>query len=213
MTILLCNIGENRHLQRGGFMRFMKMLAKVFPAAVIVAMLAATGAMGQSEKSAKADTAKSAVPAIPAKQLKPQATCPVTGDPIDKNLYVDYKGKRIYVCCTDCIAPLKKNPEKYIKKLKKMGQGVETISDNSKMEGKDVKADTSMKGMDMKGMKMAGDTTSKATEGGYWTCPMHPEIHKTASGQCPICGMNLVFKKTAKETREMKGMDHSKMKM
>jgi YHS domain-containing protein len=172
------------------------MLAKVFPAAVVVAMLAATGSMGQSEKSTKADTAKPAVPAIPAKQLKPQTTCPVMGDPIDKNLYVDYKGKRIYVCCTDCIAPLKKNPEKYIKKLEKMGQGVETISDNSKMEGKGAKTDT-----------------SAAPEAGYWTCPMHPEIHQAGPGQCPICGMNLVFKKTAKDTTKMKSMDHSKMKM
>jgi YHS domain-containing protein len=194
-------------------MRFTKMLAKVVPAAFVVAMLAATGSMGQSEKSVKADTAKPAVPAIPAKQLKTQTTCPVTGDPIDKTLYVDYKGKRIYVCCDSCIAPVKKTPVKYIKKLEKMGQGVETIIDNSKMEGKDAKADTSMKGMDMKGMKMPGDTASKVTEAGYWTCPMHPEIHKTASGQCPICGMNLVYKKTAKDTREMKGMDHSKMKM
>lgn len=27
---------------------------------------------------------------------------------------------------------------------------------------------------------------------GYWTCPMHPQVHEHAKGQCPICGMNLV---------------------
>ncbi len=26
----------------------------------------------------------------------------------------------------------------------------------------------------------------------YYTCPMHPQIHKDAPGQCPICGMDLV---------------------
>jgi YHS domain-containing protein len=174
-------------------MRFTKMLGSVVPAAVVVAMLSATGSMGQSEKGAKADTAK---PAVHAKQLKPQTTCPVTGDPIDKKLYVDYKGKRIYVCCTDCIAPLKKNPEKYIKKLEKMGQSVETISDNSIKESKGAKADT-----------------TAASEAGYWTCPMHPEIHQSGPGQCPICGMNLEFKKTEKKANEMKTMDHNKMKM
>ena len=62
------------------------------------------------------------------KVLKPQTTCPVQGDPIDKSLFVDYKGKRIYVCCSGCIDALKKDPEKYIKKLESMGQGVETIT-------------------------------------------------------------------------------------
>jgi YHS domain-containing protein len=174
-------------------MRFTKMLRSVVPAAVVVAMLAATGSMGQSEKSAKADTAK---PAAHAKQLQPQTTCPVSGDPIDKKLYVDYKGKRIYVCCTNCVAPLKKNPEKYIKKLEKMGQGVETISENSLKEGKGAKTDT-----------------SAVPEAGYWTCPMHPEIHQAGPGQCPICGMNLEYKKIAKDTTKMKGLENSKMKM
>jgi YHS domain-containing protein len=174
----------------------MKVVARVVPAVCVSALLMTTFALGQSEKGVKADAAK---PAVHAKQLKPQTTCPVTGDPIDKKLYVDYKGKRIYVCCSSCIAPLKKNPEKYIKKLEKMGQGVETISENSIQESKGAKGDTSI-----------------APEAGYWTCPMHPEIHKTEPGQCPICGMNLVYKKTAKETQkakgaEMKGMDHGKM--
>jgi len=67
-----------------------------------------------------------AAEAIPA--LKPQTTCPVmTGQSIDKTLYVDYKGKRIYVCCRGCIAKVKKNPEKYLKKLEKTGQEAETI--------------------------------------------------------------------------------------
>jgi len=62
------------------------------------------------------------------KVLKPQTTCPVQGDAIDKSLFVDYQGKRIYVCCSGCIDAVKKDPEKYIKKLESMGQGVETIA-------------------------------------------------------------------------------------
>jgi YHS domain-containing protein len=30
-----------------------------------------------------------------------------------KKLYVDYKGKRYFVCCKTCITLFKKNPEKY----------------------------------------------------------------------------------------------------
>jgi len=169
------------------------MLRNVVPAAVVVAMLAATGSMGQSENGMKGDTAKTTAPV---KQLKPQTTCPVTGDPIDKKLYVDYKGKRIYVCCASCIAKVKKNPEKYIKKLEGMGQGVETIGENSVKESSNTKPDS-----------------SAAVEAGYWTCPMHPEIHQAGPGQCPICGMNLIYKKVEKNSKETKSMDNGKMKM
>ena len=186
-------------------------LATVLASGIIALSMAQT-----ATTPAKVDTVHQTVAAagMHAAKLQPQTTCPVTGDPIDKKLYIDYKGKRIYVCCASCIAKVKKDPEKYIKKLENLGQGVETISDNSKMEGKGVKTNTSMKGMNMTGKKMAGDTTSKATEAGYWTCPMHPEIHQSAPGQCPICGMNLVYKATspkkksadAKADTAMKGM-------
>ncbi|MBU0715736.1 MAG: hypothetical protein KJ964_10315 [Verrucomicrobia bacterium] len=50
-------------------------------------------------------------------QLQPQIKCPVMGERIDKSLFVDYEGKYIYVCCKDCIETVKKDPEKYIRKL------------------------------------------------------------------------------------------------
>ena len=173
-------------------MRFMKKWANIIPATCVAGLLMASFSLGQSEKGAKVDTAKTAAHV---KQLKPQTTCPVSGDPIDKKLYVDYKGKRIYVCCASCIAPLKKNPEKYIKKLESMGQGVESIAAASSQDGNSIKTDT-----------------SKTSEAGYWTCPMHPEIHQSGPGQCPICGMNLVYKKIEKDTTKMKAMEHSKIK-
>lgn len=54
-------------------------------------------------------------------QAKPQATCPVLGGNIDKNVYVDYQGKRVYFCCQGCDNEFKKDPEKYMKKLKDAG--------------------------------------------------------------------------------------------
>lgn len=56
------------------------------------------------------------------KQLKPQTTCPIMGGGIDKSLYVDHDGKRIYVCCQGCIAAVKKNPAAAVKKLADAGQ-------------------------------------------------------------------------------------------
>lgn len=31
---------------------------------------------------------------------------------------------------------------------------------------------------------------------GYWTCSMHPQIHRDGPGQCPICGMPLIHVKS-----------------
>ena len=82
-------------------------------------------AIGQTEKSDSATSAPKAITVV--KQLKPQTTSPVMGGEINKSLYVDYQGKRIYVCCEGCLGKLKKNPEKYIKKLEKMGQTPEAV--------------------------------------------------------------------------------------
>lgn len=54
-------------------------------------------------------------------EVKLQTTCPVMGGAIDKNQYVDHEGKRIYICCKGCEAPLKKDPAKYIQKLEAEG--------------------------------------------------------------------------------------------
>ncbi len=61
--------------------------------------------------------------------LKPQTTCPVMkGNAIDKKLFVDYEGKRIYVCCNVCLAEVKKDPAKYLAELKTEGQEPEVIA-------------------------------------------------------------------------------------
>jgi len=52
---------------------------------------------------------------------KDQTTCPVIGGPVNKNIYADYQGNRVYFCCPPCIKEFKKNPEKYVKKMKEQG--------------------------------------------------------------------------------------------
>lgn len=44
--------------------------------------------------------------------------CPVSGDKISGKHFVVYKGKRYELCCPMCAKDFKKNPEKYIAKLK-----------------------------------------------------------------------------------------------
>ena len=57
----------------------------------------------------------------PEKAIKAQTTCPVMGGAIDKASFVDYEGKRIYMCCKGCTGALKKDPAKYIKILEDAG--------------------------------------------------------------------------------------------
>jgi YHS domain-containing protein len=54
-------------------------------------------------------------------EQKKQTTCPVMGGKINKKLFVDVKGKRIYVCCAGCISKIKANPDKYIKQMEAEG--------------------------------------------------------------------------------------------
>ena len=60
-----------------------------------------------------------------AADAKPQTTCPILAGNIDKNVYADYQGKRIYFCCKGCDAEFKKDPEKYMKKLQDAGVTLE----------------------------------------------------------------------------------------
>jgi YHS domain-containing protein len=55
------------------------------------------------------------------KNNKAQTICPILGGAIDKKIYTDYKGYRIYFCCAGCPDEFKKNPEKYMKILKDSG--------------------------------------------------------------------------------------------
>jgi YHS domain-containing protein len=59
-------------------------------------------------------------------QAKSQTTCPVLGGNIDKNVYADYQGKRIFFCCKGCDNEFLKDPEKYLKKLQDEGVTPET---------------------------------------------------------------------------------------
>ncbi len=62
-----------------------------------------------------------------AAEKKPQATCPVSGKPVDKSVYVDYQGQRIYFCCANCPKEFRKNPEKYFAKFEAEGIELENI--------------------------------------------------------------------------------------
>ena len=46
-----------------------------------------------------------------------QTICPVMGGPINKDIFVEYQGKKVYFCCAQCKGQFEKEPEKYLSKL------------------------------------------------------------------------------------------------
>ena len=66
---------------------------------------------------------------------QPQTTCPVMkGSPVNKSLYVDAEGYRIYVCCGGCIDAVKADPAKYVAQLKAEGVELEKAPEAPQVE-------------------------------------------------------------------------------
>lgn len=42
-------------------------------------------------------------------------TCPITGEPVDKAISMEYKGRTVYFCCAGCKETFLKSPETYLK--------------------------------------------------------------------------------------------------
>ncbi len=46
-----------------------------------------------------------------------QTTCAVMGGTINKAIFVEYQGKKVYFCCGGCPDVFKADPQKYVSKL------------------------------------------------------------------------------------------------
>lgn len=89
----------------------------VVAALVVAAGMVVTGCGGEEENKAANTPAVEDTKAAEATQTE----CPIMGNPINKDVYVDYNGKRIYMCCPRCEVTFNKDPEKYIKKMQDQG--------------------------------------------------------------------------------------------
>ena len=63
---------------------------------------------------------------------KPQALCPVMGNPINKDIFVDHNGMRIYFCCGGCDGTFMEDPEKYLTQMRADGIEPEKLEGGSK---------------------------------------------------------------------------------
>jgi len=55
----------------------------------------------------------------------PQAMCPVMNRRINKSIFADHDGKRVYFCCKGCVSAFKRDPGKYVKELEEKGISLE----------------------------------------------------------------------------------------
>ncbi len=96
-------------------------MKKQIKLALVVAAVLGTGVAAQAQSCTAGSCAAGSGQQ---KKAKMQTTCPVMGGKIDKSQYADVQGKRIYVCCPGCVAKVKADPEKYIKKLEAEGVAI-----------------------------------------------------------------------------------------
>jgi len=94
-------------------MKAIHMLSVLVVVAAGAALLAGCGAQPAPTGAGASEASQAAAQAEPIMQK----TCPVMGGAINKDIYTDYKGRRVYFCCSGCVDEFKKNPEKYLSKL------------------------------------------------------------------------------------------------
>ena len=90
------------------------MIGKIVTAAGFVLALAV---LGCARPGSPAPEPEEKAPSAEAPALKAQETCPVMGGKLDRSIYVDHEGKRVYFCCDDCPKMFKADPDKYMKKM------------------------------------------------------------------------------------------------
>ena len=78
---------------------------------LLIGLVVLTGCKKKSEPVAPAETGKAVSAAIQ------QTTCPIMGGAINKDIFTEYKGKKVYFCCAGCKEKFEKEPEKYLDKL------------------------------------------------------------------------------------------------
>ena len=56
-----------------------------------------------------------------AKPKVEQTVCPIMGNKINKEIFTEHSGQKVYFCCAMCIDKFKAAPEKYLSKLPQFG--------------------------------------------------------------------------------------------
>jgi len=95
---------------------------------VVWALAGVTAPMWMPQARAHSMTAIAAAQAVDAVAVPvaetphPQTKCPIRGGAINKNLYADVEGYRIYVCCPGCLDKVRADPKAAVDKIRANGE-------------------------------------------------------------------------------------------
>lgn len=78
----------------------------------------------------------------PQADVQAQTTCPISGEKLeDKDLFVDYEGQRVYLCCKKCVTKFNAFPDKWIATLAMAGESVENTQTTCPVSGEELDED------------------------------------------------------------------------
>ena len=66
---------------------------------------------------------------------QPQTHCPVMGGQIDKSVFADFEGERVYFCCLPCQERFQADPRKYVQTLEAAGITLEKLPGEKEKQG------------------------------------------------------------------------------
>jgi hypothetical protein len=98
-----------KNLRKVGSALFLVGLLVVFTASTVSAQEKTDKHKGHKQGKTHASEATSHEDSF-----KPQSVCPVMGGKIDKKVFVDVAGYRIYACCPGCLAKIESDPDKAV---------------------------------------------------------------------------------------------------
>ena len=83
---------------------------------LLLTLILLTGCKEKSERPSSSVPDIEAVTSAVGEAIE-QTTCPVMGGKINKDIYTEYNGKKVYFCCAGCVEKFKEDPEQYISNL------------------------------------------------------------------------------------------------
>lgn len=105
---------------------------------VMVAMLVAAAIVGAAERVSAGcgmpcvkGASQASADSEEKPEAAPQAVCPVEGGKINKDVFADHNGLRVYFCCPACVEAFKADPEKYLKQLRESGVELDKAPEES----------------------------------------------------------------------------------
>jgi YHS domain-containing protein len=104
-------------------MKTEKLIAHLALIGLLLVGIVSLSGCKQEPEAAQTETAQTDVeqPVVVATETE-QTTCPVMGGAIDKDVFVEYEGKKVYFCCEPCKGKFDAAPATYVAKLPQFNQ-------------------------------------------------------------------------------------------